>query len=263
MLLCVPYQYYGDDRQTVSEDLIATNRLFFEQVGNDSDACYYFAANRSDGSTPLRVFYRAFEVPKVGISKNCFYSNTIYDQKRMEEYGIDRIFVDMVDSDFICLVMSETDTNQSAWEEYLSDYCGTEVKLFLVKDYMGKKIYRALSEPVTEFLKIGELKGAGDIVSDMSFSISENNKFEMEGTAYLRGTSGFSQNSYLQVVDSRTKEYELFLTCQTCDEGKAYGQEGYFAQISASMQLPEFYDEGDIINLLIEENGVFYSVNLQ
>ena len=263
LLLNVPYQYYPDDRETVREDVIATNRLFYEQTEKDSGSCYYFAANRGEGSTPMRVFYNTFEVPKVGSGKNCFYSNTIYDKKRMRLYGIDKIFVDMADSDSIYFVMSETDTNQPAWEEYLSEYCGTEVKLVLVKDYLGKKIYRAFSKPITDCLAVKDLEETDGIVSEISFSVSENNKFEMEGTAYLQGKSGFSQNSYIQVLDSQTKRCEIFVTCQTCDMKKTYGDEGYFAQINASIELPAFYDEEDVINLIIEDAGTFYSVNLQ
>ena len=44
---------------------------------------------------------------------------------------------------------------------------------------------------------------------------------------------------------------------------KTYGDEGYFAQINASIELPAFYDEEDVINLIIEDAGTFYSVNLQ
>lgn len=262
MFISSPYQYYDDDKINYNDNTVALNKIFYQEIEKDSTSCYYFGARRDGGSTAMRIFYTAFEVPEVGMSQNCFFSNTVYDKERMKLYGIDKIFEDITDSDYIYLVLDQEDGNQEEWEKYISKYSGRDVKLILAKQYCKKNIYYCVSKPLNKLVKSKYIKNNSKINKDIEVSISNENMLTVRGNAYLEGESGFLQNMYIQIKDSQTNKYDVYPVTQTCDISKEYGKEGYFSKINTTVQLPDFFDETDKISIIIEQDGEFYSTEL-
>lgn len=261
MLITIPYQHYDDDKINYNDNTVALNKIFYQETEKDSKSCYYFGARREGGSTAMRIFYTAFEVPEVGISRNCFFSNTLYDKERMKLFGIDKIFEDITDSNHIYLVLDQKDGNQKEWEKYISKYSGRDVKLILAKQYCDKKIYYCVSKPLNKLIKY--IKNNAKIKKDIEFTISNENMLTVKGNAYLDGESGFMQNLYIQIKDFKTGKHEVYPVTQTCDSNKEYGEEGYFSKFNTTVQLPDFYDETNEISIIIEQDGEFYSTELQ
>lgn len=255
ILLAGKYKNYSEDIAKIDDLTMEHNKFFSENAGEDHTYCYLFAATSQDGVYQNAVFYDAFDVPKVGVSRNCFYGNNLYDAARRREFGIKNLYSEITDHN-IYFVMREDDTNQDAWETYFSEHSGKEVSLTLVKKYMKKNIYLVYSKPLEELIDLTNVS-EGKVINQIKYDISGNHLI-VSGAAYLKGCTGFSQNSYIQIVDKQTGSYELYNTIQTCDADKEINEEGYFANISAYIELPDFFDEGDEINLIIEQNNNMY-----
>lgn len=262
VLLAGRYRNYGDDIKKVDDLTMEQNRVFTENAGKDQVYCYFLAAVQQTGVQQNGVFYGPFDVPEVGVCRNCFYGNNLYDAARRREFGIKNLFSEIVDQN-IYLVMQENDTNQSAWATYFSEHSGKEASLTLVKKYMNKNIYRVYSKSLEEVVDLSNVSdGQGRAVNQLEYQISDNH-LTLSGSAYLKGQTGFSQNSFVQIIDAQTGDYELYHTLQECDMDKEEEEEGYFADLSADIELPEFYDQDDIIHVIIEQDQKMYELKLR
>lgn len=138
--LVTPYKYFMDDNNPFNNNQRLQNQNLMQYIGKKEKCCYILAAEVSKGAT-WNEFYDAFQVPQRGICKNVFRGYGIGNLKWYQKYGIDYVYSDIVDNDFIYLVLADNDTNEAAWEEYISKHSGKEVKLELQENIYGAKIY--------------------------------------------------------------------------------------------------------------------------
>lgn len=253
LILCGTYFYYNDDCQNVSDDRIEYNAEFFEQTA-DSENSYFVVKERSTGSE-MFVSYGVFDRPSVGMLKN------IVRTFIMDTLEKDWTFTDVIDNKNMYLVLEGGDTNEGAWKTYFSEHSGSNVQLSLVKQYLNKKVYRVHSETLNESITLPDTFVTGSINGQINYTISDD-QMHISGTAYLEGQSGFDQNTYIQIVDKETGEYVLYDTLAVCDGTKKYGDEGYFAWITASISVPEFYSSYDNVYLILEQKGTYYRKQL-
>ena len=253
LLLNGKYIHWSDDYQTPNKQSIALNQIFFKETANDTEHYYVTGRNRELGSMILVFSKNAYDIPKIGVMQNVLRGNSILELLKEDNY-----FIDMIDNENKYFIMANTDQNETAWEIYFTEHSGTKTELVLVKQFLGKKIYRVRSKAVRQMVDVSEMTESIDVKAEKTEYKVSKSKLEFFGTAYLSDENGFSQNAYIQIVDSRTGEYELYDTLASCDETKSYGDEGYFAKLFAEIELPDFYNQNSKINLVIEQDGKFY-----
>ncbi len=261
VLLGGKYGVYSEDKKRVSDLTMEQNNVFFQNTAEDDKYCYLLTTTREDGVRQNAFFYDVFDVPKEGSCKNCFYGNNLYEASRRREYGIKNLFTEIVDNN-IYLVMKENDTNQEAWRIYFSEHTESDVSLTLVKQFLGKKIYRVHSKPFEEIIDLSKVDDTNEMVVSQIKCIVSESKLNFLGVAYLKGKNGFSQNTYIEILDTETGNYKLYNTVMRERDDKTLTDDGYFSNISAELDLPEFYSSDDTINLVIEQSGKIYSRQL-
>lgn len=252
LMLDGTYFWYYGDYQTPDSQTIRQNQMFYEEAAADTNHCYLLGYCREMGGD-IQVFYEALDVPEIGAAKNVIRGNFIWNLLKM-----DRLFTNIVDSNEMYFALWDGDGNEASWNRYFTEHGDAETRLAPVRQYLGKTIYCIRALPLKETVDLPKWNEMSrQIKGNIECSISENS-LTISGTAYTEGNTGFSQRAYIQIVDSRTGEYELYDTFTVCDETKNYGDEGYFAKISAEIELPDFYNRSTRINLLIEQDGDFY-----
>lgn len=147
--LITPYKYYGDDYNLCNDEQLLLNQNLMQYMEENEECCYQLAGTMSKGTT-WNQFYDAFSVPSIGVAKNVFsgYGYVIGNLKQYQERGIHYVYSDIVDNDSIYLVLANNDTNEAAWEEYISKHSGKEVKLELQENIYGAKFYLVKTEDV-------------------------------------------------------------------------------------------------------------------
>ena len=253
IIICGRYFYYSDDYQRVSNENLESNSRFFEQTQN-SDESYFLVKDRNVGSD-IFVSYGVFDVPKIGVYKN------IVRTFIMDTLKTGWQFADIIDDKNMFLVISDSDNNETSWKTYFTEHSGKDVQLTLVKKFLNRKIYKVNSMPLKELIEIPDEIFTENLEGKLD-CVVQDSQINVIGTAYVSGQSGFSQNAYIQIVDRETGKYELYNTLTTCDKTKKYGDDGYFAQISAKINVPEFYSRHDRAYLIIEQDGKYYKKSL-
>lgn len=250
LVLSGKYRYYGEDQEKISETDMQNNQMFFQEASEDGENSYVWTSDRYHG-LPVMMFYHALDTPRVGALANIQPMGNV--QPYIDEPQNDRI-LDLVDQDAY-LVLIDANQDEAAWQTYASEHFGQDVELSLVKHYLGKKLYRARSQSVQDAVQLPpENTSQENIISDLDVTLSDD-RLKLSGSAYLQGESGFQQNTYIRITDKKTKQSILYDTLATCDSGKKYGDDGYFSYITCNIDLPEFYSEGDAVELVIEQEG--------
>lgn len=259
LVLSGRYMYYGDDLSEINEDYIENNNLFFEETGKDVDNSYFLAAQRSNGITYNLKFYEAFDVPRVGALQNVKRMGS--GQLYLDEPKEDSIFWIMDKNAY--LVLTDENGDDMAWQTYVSEHCGKDVEMPLVKHYFGKKLYRVRSKSLEDTIHLPLMEtGEQDIISDLETTVV-GDRLQISGSAFLQGESGFRQNTYIRIVDKESGESVFYDTLAFCNSEKKYGEEGYFSNITCDIELPEFYSKDDSIELVIEQDGKYYFEHIQ
>lgn len=138
--LITPYKYYGDDYNPYSDDQLLQNQNLMQYMEKNENCCYQLVGTMNKGVT-WNKFYDAFTVPKKCCESNIFYSYSIGNLQQYQEHGISYVYSDIVDNDSIYLVLNDNDTNEVAWEEYISKHSGKEVELEFQENIYGAKFY--------------------------------------------------------------------------------------------------------------------------
>ena len=84
----------------------------------------------------------------------------------------------------------------------------------------------------------------------------------LSGNMHINKESGFAQNTYLLIEDKESDEKTVCSIKQSEDSKGEYVSEGYFSNLNAEVELPEYYDEDDSLYLIIESKGIFYRTKL-
>lgn len=138
--LITPYKYYGDDYKPYSDDQLLQNHALIQYMSKKIENCYVLTGTANAGSLWNR-FYDTLAVPGKHYGKNIFRGYGIGNLQQYQEHGINYVYSDIVDNDSIYLVLNDNDTNEAAWEEYISKHSGKEVELELQEDIYGAKFY--------------------------------------------------------------------------------------------------------------------------
>lgn len=260
-LLFVPYQYYSDDVNYVGNDTLTMNRRFFESTHED-EKHYYLIGNDRNSASVKQICYGAFDRFPLGIKENVFMGCPPESEERLKDKGIDNPFVDIIDNEDMYLVLDKNNADTAKWKKYFEDRIGKKVKVTLVKSYFNNNIYKVHTKSLEKTINPEQASESDEVIENLE-SVVKKGKISLKGSVYLKTTTGFSQNVYMQVVDNETGKSSLYSMVQKCDGSKIYGDEGYFSKIDTKIKLPKSYNEGDVINIVIENNGKFYTKRIR
>lgn len=263
MLLVVPFQLYADDLPAINKELNYVNKVFYQNVHEDMFH-YYVLGNSRTNSGNLRYLPTALECIPSGLYKNVFgvTSPSPIIKKNLQEYDIDNPYTGLVNNNRMYLVLDEYDSMKDSLKMYIEQHSGTEVEMVLVKKFCDKNIYRVVSKDLDEIVDINNITWEdASTISNVSMQI-EDNVLKVSGNACLENSNAFSQNVYLQIVDSQTGENGLYYVTQFCDEKFSEDEAEYFAGISSTISLPDYFDMQDDVYLLIENEGTYFRTKI-
>jgi len=258
-MLLVPYKQFNDEYDTFSPSDLANNRIFYENTAGD-DHFYLFVNSRRD--TNRKSFaYDIYDVPKVGFMKNIFgliFASPELQEMYKEDYGIEDPYLDIIDNPEMYLARGTSMEMLSETVEYISEKSGIKVDAVCVKQFLGKSLYRINSQDITDVYAFANvIEDTSKVNEDLQLTIKKG-KLKLAGSVYIEGENDFYQNVYIDIVDSQTKEHQLFYTLQMLNEEYEIGTSGWCSNISAEIQLPKFYDADDEIYLMIETLDAAY-----
>lgn len=244
------FSHYGD-YQVPDYQGILQNKLFF-QAAADTEYTYVLGYCRKTGGE-IQVIYGALDVPEIGCAQKVIRGNFIWNLLKMDHF-----YTRLIDNDEMYFVIGDSDENEVSWETYYTEHGEAPAELVLVKQCLGKKVYSVRTKPLKEMVDLSKMKETSEIITEDIEGFVSQNSLTISGSAYLAGDTGFSQKVYIQIENMRTGEYELYDAPAVCDETKEYGDDGYFAEISTTIGLPDFYNRSNRVNLIIEQDGKFY-----
>ena len=253
-MLCGVYFYYYGDYQTPNDKTILENYKFYEQASGGTDI--YSLGYCKELGGEIQVFYNVFDVPEIGIARNIIRGNYIWNLLKRKT-----MFMDIIDNENIYFTLALGDSNELAWETYFSEHSGKDVHLTKIKEYLDKKVYRVSSKSLDEIIDIPDRVYTDNILEAIECTIYDD-QMNVSGTVYLKGESGFNQNTYIQIVNRKTGKYELYDTLAGSDETKEYGEDGYFGKIAANISVPEFNSKYNTVYIILEQNGQYYKKRL-
>ena len=253
MMLSGKY-FSWEDENCIDSNTLSDNKIFFEEAQKGS--LTYVGCGSVNGDIGLYKYYDSLYVPQTGSSRRVIRPHTRV-QLEAGECVVRRVVNDLQ----YYLMLADNDTNEPAWTTYYSEHTNQSADLHLVKKYLKKKIYRVTTTDLTELIQPDQWYDDSGIDHSMSHTVVDG-QLQVEGTAYLSGESGFAQNSYIEIVDSKTNQKSMYFALQTCNNNKEYGDDGYFAWITADVELPEYYDDTDAINLIVEQDGLYHRLQL-
>lgn len=258
LCLSVPFQYYNDDKTYISDEMIETNRIFYENTCTDEDHYYLIGNSRWDASTS-RICYKAFDIIPKGIKRNIIMGITPQNQEYLNSLGIFNPFVDIVDNEVMYLVLGEDNSSQELWEKYFEEHLNIEeVNLILVKKWLNRCIYR-VDIDTEPHINNTKFEYAG-IFCDAEFNV-ENGKINISGIAYIDGKTGFSQNIYIRVTDNNTNEEKWYYTLQQMVSNRKIDEAGAFSKFTATIDEDNY--DGEKIDIIVEDGKKYYVHNLK
>lgn len=258
VLVSVPFRVYADDLPVIDKEQNAVNKVFYQNVCKDSTH-YYVLGNSRSNPGKLRYLPSAFECIVPGLYQNVFGVTppSPVISKNLQEYGIEKPYTDLINNEMMYLVLDEYDSMKDSLKMYIEQHSGTEVEMVLVKKFCDKNIYRVVSKDLDEIVDINNITWEdASTISNVSMQI-EDNVLKVSGNACLENSNAFSQNVYLQIVDSQTGESGLYYVTQFCDEKFSVDEAEYFSGISSAISLPDYFDMQDDVYLLIENDGTY------
>ncbi len=270
LLLVVPYKNYSDDIHPVTEEQQTKNKYFFSETSNDTEHYYTIVSDRNNTYAKFSVF-NAWDCVPIGFFRNIYGCTqpTPKIKDLWKAYNITNPYLDALNNDLIYLVFDKDSTMQEAMKKYIEEHTGEKVELILVKDYLDKKVYRAFSKPLEELYNFentidesNKLKGNVKAVLENEDSEESNCYLTLSGNMHINKESGFAQNTYLLIEDKESDEKTVCSIKQSEDSKGEYVSEGYFSNLNAEVELPEYYDEDDSLYLIIESKGTFYRTKL-
>lgn len=267
LLIITPVRMFTDDRHTVSQTDIANNKVFYANASEDKHF-YLFVNTRSENDRKSYGF-DIYDTPQIGLMKNTFglIMATPKVQDAIESLGIEDPYLDVIDGTNMYLVTGESDSMLQEVLKYIEKKSGKSVYIVCVKEFLGKSIYRVNSKDITDVYDFTNVSNDIISVNQNIQTIVVNGRLNIAGSVYIEGENDFYQNIYIDVVDSQSEEHQLFYTLQTLNQEYEMGESGWCSNISANVNLPEFYDESDAIYLIIETLDITYryqiSVNVE
>lgn len=266
VLLVIP-QNIDDYISTTSSfnTLEMNNKAFYDETYQDQNHVYFQII--TSGRIGKPGFYESFttvsplESIPPGYYRNIFFS--MASPQKLEvwhEYGINDVFMDIVDNDIMYLILQKNSDMLSVTQGYIQDRYGEKVIASLVKSYADKMIYRINSLDYDILSTIDYHNANDDLLNvHVSLRMDDINRLLIQGTVEIEGMNAFAQNIYLDVVDFETDEHCAYHVYQQIEKNS---QDKIEATVIGTYSMPNFYDKTDSIYLVVENNGVIQARKL-
>lgn len=265
ILLCLiitPARTFTDDRDTVPEEDISNNKIFYANTAEDEH--FYLFVNTRKYNDKKTYGFDIYDVPQKGLMKNTFglIMAPPKIQNAIESLGIEDPYLDVIDGTKMYLTTGESTDMLNEILEYIKKKSGKSINAVCVKSFLGKSMYRVNSKDITDVYTFTNIiEDASKVNENLQLTVKEGN-LKIAGSVYIEGENDFYQNVYIDVVDSESEKHQLFYTLQTLNQEFEVGDSGWCSNISAETQLPEFYDESDEIYLMIETLDATYKYQI-
>ena len=174
--------------------------------------------------------------------------------EKVHSYGIENPFLDVVDNETMYVVFGANNKMQESYETYVEEHTQQDVDLVVVKEYHNKKICRVNSCSLKEIYDFSNVSDSGRIIGTYNIKC-KNEALIFNGNMHIAEKNGFAQNTYIEIRDAETSEYELYYVKQTEAGDFKKTDDNYYSNLNAEIDLPIFYDESDEIYIIIEYKG--------
>lgn len=143
----VPYTFHDDFHWGAISDYHKEELVAFDDYMVE-DKEHFYLLTYTGNDIDIFKMYSLWGVTRENYKDR--YTNTsmvanFYDDDYIVEYGIHDLYLDAVDSDTIRVVLSENNPDLSRWEKYFEERCGHKVKMKLVREGQGKRVYRVMN----------------------------------------------------------------------------------------------------------------------
>ena len=257
-LIVTPARNFYDDRDRVSQEDIANNKIFYANTVEDEH--FYLFVNTRNSNDRKSYGFDIYDIPQKGLQKNTFglIMAPPNVQSVIESLGVEDPYLDIIDGTDMYLVTGENDTMLQEVIKYIEKKSGKSVNAVCVKKFLGKSLYRVNSKDITDVYDFtNATEDITKVNEDLQITLKKG-KLKVSGSVYIEGENDFYQNVYIDIVDSQSENHQLFYTRQTRNEEFEVGESGWCSNISAKIKLPEFYDKEDKIYLMIETLDTTY-----
>ena len=143
----VPYTFHDDFHWGAISDYHKEELVAFDDYMVE-DKEHFYLLTYTGNDIDIFKMYSLWGVTRANYKDR--YTNTsmvanFYDDDYIVEYGIHDLYLDAVDSDTIRVVLSENNPDLSRWKKYFEERCGYKVKMKLVREGQGKRVYQVMN----------------------------------------------------------------------------------------------------------------------
>lgn len=259
LLLFVPYRVHDDYYWGVIDKSVVSNiKDFFNEITEDKSHFYLLSYTRGD--IDIFKMYSLTDITKDNYENkytNISQISNFFENKYLQEYNIEDLYYEAVNSNTIRFVMSHWDTDIDDWQLYFSDRYGDNVYLEKIKACDSKNIYILRSENQNLVNYSNILHNENIAMDDIAYNISENSIY-ISGNINLDGSDALNQTLYLVVFDSKSERKAEYTLCQYKNS-----ETGNYTMVNQKIDVPDFYTNDDKIKLFIEKDGMYYEIILK
>ena len=217
------------------------------------------------GQADIFMMYSLWDVTKDAYEDkfiNTSLVSNFYQTDYLQEFDIEDVYKEAVDSDKIRFVLNESNQEIEQWEEYFSRRSGKKVKLVQVQSSHWKKIYSIMTEG-NHFEDIRVSESVSNLVNEDLETIIKEMELSIRGNVYIEGKNEFGQRVFLQIRDSETDKISEYALLQIEDKEMLEKDVGYYSKIDQIIQLPSWYSNNDEVILIVENDGEYYTKKMK
>lgn len=239
------------------------NKENLELISEDTEHLYLVGAYST--TYICNREWTIFDVVKPGYYHNIISSNLYYlphVHERMANYNVDNMYKEMVNSDILYAVsVDENPTFIDILCTYISEHYKKDVYYTKVKEVDNINIYRFTSGDIRPSWKGKKMEDSSDVISDVNITKTEDNKYIVDGYAYIDGIDSYAQNIYIGVEDMYTGMESYFYALQS-ENDLFLTKDKYHGRYSSFYG--EFFHYEDIqVNIYVETEDRVYQLKIE
>lgn len=263
-ILMLPYHFHDDFYMSVeSEQSMIDISSIRDEMAEDKE--HFYLLGNKYRQKDIFCLFSLWDITKDKCENR--YENTsmisnFHEPHYIEKYNIKDLYKETVNSDTIRFVYDSDTEDIEKWKEYFGHRVGAKVDIGLVKQCYGKNVCLVKTQK-EKWLSEDRIESAVEndkFIVDVEKEIKKKS-IGLSGKAYLKGGNSFSQTMYLTIIDSETKETEVYPVFQF-EDVKSKHRDDKISMIDFTVEKPDFYSEDDEFVLIVEENGKLYSKNI-